>query len=45
MEDLDETLNPLGNIESDILSIPTLMEQDNDQSQPLRSILETISCH
>jgi len=32
VEDLDETFNPPRNSESDILSIPTLMEQDHKQS-------------
>jgi hypothetical protein len=32
VEDLEETLNPLGNNRSDIFSIPTLMEQDHAQS-------------
>ena len=40
VEDLEKTLNPPRNSESDILSIPTLMEQDYEQSQPRRSIHE-----
>jgi len=42
VEDLDETFNPPKNSGSDILSIPTLMEQDHEQSQPRRSIREPI---
>ena len=42
VEDLNETFNPFSNNESDILSIPTLMEQDHEQSQPYRSIREPI---
>ena len=44
-KDLDETFNPPRNSESDILSIPTLMEQDHEQSQPRRSIREPIPRH
>ena len=40
VEDLNETSNPPSNSGSDILSIPTLMEQDHEQSQPCRSIRE-----
>jgi len=40
--DLEETLNPPRNSGSDILSIPTLIEQDHEQSQPRRSIHEPI---
>jgi hypothetical protein len=42
VEDLEETLNPLGNNGSDILSIPTLIEQDHTQSKPHKSIRELI---
>jgi len=42
VEDLDETFNPPRNSGSDILSIPSLMEQDYEQSQPRRSIREPI---
>jgi hypothetical protein len=42
VEDLEETFNPLRNNGSDILSIPTLMEQDHAQSQPHKSIHELI---
>jgi hypothetical protein len=42
IEDLDETFNPSRNSGSDILSIPTLIEQDYEQSQPRRSIHEPI---
>jgi hypothetical protein len=42
VEDLDETFNPFGHSGSDILSIPTLIEQDHEQSQPRRSIREPI---
>jgi hypothetical protein len=42
VKDLDETFNPSRKSESDILSIPTLMEQDHEQSQPCRSIHEPI---
>jgi hypothetical protein len=42
IEDLDETFNPPRNSGSDILSIPTLMEQDYEQSQPRKSIREPI---
>ena len=42
IEDLNETSNPPSNSGSDILSIPTLMEQDHEQSQPRRSIREPI---
>jgi hypothetical protein len=42
VEGLDETFNPSKNSGSDILSIPTLMEQDHEQSQPRRSIREPI---
>jgi hypothetical protein len=42
VEDLDETFNPLRNTGSDILSIPSLMEQDHEQSLPRRSIREPI---
>lgn len=45
IEDLDETLNPLGNSESDILSIVTFIEQDHDQSQSRKSIREPFSRH
>jgi len=41
-EDLEETFDPSRNSGSDILSIPTLMEQDHEQSQPRRSIRELI---
>jgi hypothetical protein len=42
IKDVDETFNPPKNSGSDILSIPTLMEQDHEQSQPRRSIRELI---
>ncbi|KAG6778425.1 hypothetical protein POTOM_018289 [Populus tomentosa] len=42
VEDLDETFNPPRNSGSDILSIPTLIEEDHEQSQPRRSIREPI---
>jgi hypothetical protein len=45
VKDLDETFNPSRNNESDILSIPTLVEQDHEQSQPRRSIREPIPHH
>jgi hypothetical protein len=32
IEDLDETFNPFTNSGDDILSIPTLMKQDHEQS-------------
>jgi len=32
IEDLEETRNPLGNSGIEILSIPTLMEQNHEQS-------------
>ena len=34
VEDLDETFNSPRNSGRDILSIPTLMEEDHEQSQP-----------
>ena len=40
VEDLNEIFNPPSNSESYILSIPTLMEQDHEQSQTRRSIHE-----
>ncbi|KAB5569135.1 hypothetical protein DKX38_002928 [Salix brachista] len=42
VEDLNETSNPHSNSGSDILSIPTLMEHNHEQSQPRRSICEPI---
>ncbi|KAF9686375.1 hypothetical protein SADUNF_Sadunf03G0152100 [Salix dunnii] len=42
VEDLNDTSNPPSNSGSDIFSIPTLMEQDHEQSQPRRSIREPI---
>jgi len=45
VEDLKETFNPLRNNRNDILSIPTLMEQDHAQFQPRRSIHEPIPRH
>ena len=45
VKDLNETFDPPRNSESDILSIPTLTEQDHEQSQPRRSIRELIPCH
>jgi hypothetical protein len=42
IEDLEETLNPLGNSGSDILFISTFMEQDHEQSRPRKSICEPI---
>ena len=42
VEDLNETSNPPSNSGSDILSIPTLMEQNHEQSQPHRSIRKPI---
>jgi hypothetical protein len=44
-ENLDETFNHPRNSGSDILSFPTLIEQDHEQSQPRRSIRELIPRH
>jgi len=44
-ENLDETFNHPRNSGSDILSFPTLMEQDHEQFQPQRSIRELIPHH
>jgi len=42
VEDLNENFNPPRNTRSDILSIPSLMEQDHEQSQHRKSIREPI---